>query len=61
MIISKVEKESEREGTQMIVVKGSSIEIATEIKNIIKEILKRGFPEDLLLSEIIDAIEDNHK
>lgn len=61
MIISKVEKECEHEGTQIIMVRGSSIEIATEIKNIIKEILKKGFPEELMLSVILEAIEDHHK
>lgn len=61
MIISRVEMESEREGTQIIAVKGSSSEIATELKNIIREILKRGFPEELMLSAILEAIEDQHK
>ena len=61
MIFSIVEKESDCEGIQKILVRGSSAEIATEVSNIIKEVLKRGFPEELLLSSIIDAIEDYHE
>lgn len=60
MIISHVVKESEHKGEQAIIVKGSVIEIDTELTNIIRELLKRGFPEDLLLSSVIDTIEENH-
>lgn len=60
MIISHVVKESEQKGEQAIIVKGSVIEIDTELTNIIRELLKRGFPEDILISSVIDAIEENH-
>lgn len=61
MIVSIVEKETEREGTQKLLVRGSTIEIATELKNIVKEVLKRGFPEELILSAVLEAVEDQHK
>ena len=61
MIFSMVEKENEHEGTQKLLVKGSYVEIATEVSNIIKEVLKRGFPEELLLASVFEAIEDYHK
>ena len=61
MIVSIVEKETEHEGTQKLLVRGTINEIATEISNIIKEILKRGFPVDVLITAVIDAIEDNRK
>lgn len=61
MIVSIVDKESKHEGTQKLLVRGSSIEIATELTNIMKEVLKRGFPEELLIAGTIDAVEDHHK
>lgn len=61
MIVSIVDKESEHEGTQKLLVKGSSIEIATELTNIMKEVLKRGFPEELLIAGTVDAVEEHHK
>lgn len=61
MIVSHVEKESEHKGEQVIVVRGSVVEIDTEITNIVRELLKRGFPEEMLISSFIDAIEDHHK
>lgn len=61
MIFSIVEKENEHEGTQKLLIKGSSVEIATEVSNIIKEVLKRGFPEELLLASVFEAIGDYHK
>lgn len=64
MIVSTVEKENEREGTQKLLIKGSCPEIATELINIIKELLKRGFPEDLILliiDGVLEAVEDLHK
>lgn len=61
MIFSKFEMESENRGTQIIAVKGSSAEIATELTNIMKEVLKRGFSEDLLIEAVIEAVECNHK
>ena len=61
MIVSIVEMESENEGAQKILVRGSSIAIATELTNIMKEVLKRGFPEELLIDAVMVAVESNHK
>lgn len=61
MIVSIVEKASEHEGTQKILVRGSTIEIATELTNIVKEIMKRGFPEELIITSVLEAVEENHK
>jgi len=61
MIVSRVEKTSEHGGNQIILVKGSAIEITTEISNVIKEVLKRGLSEELLLASIIEAFEDYKK
>ena len=61
MIVSHVVKENEHKGEQIIIAKGSVIELDTEITNIIKELLKYGFPEEMLISSFIDAIEDHHK
>lgn len=61
MIVSIVELESEHEGSQKILVRGSSIAIATELTNIMREVLKRGFPEELLIDAIMKAVESNHK
>ena len=61
MIISHVVKKSEYNGEQVIVVKGSMMELDTEITNIVREHLKNGFPEDVLIESFIDAIEDHHK
>lgn len=61
MIFSIVEMESEHEGTQKVIVKGSAIELATELTNIMNELLKRGFPEELLISSLYDAVANNRK
>lgn len=61
MIVSIVEMESEHEGAQKILVKGSSIAITTELTNIMKEALKRGVPEELLIEAIMEAVESNRK
>ena len=61
MIVSIVEKASEHEGTQKLLVRGSTIEIATELTNIVKEIMKRGFPEELIITSVLEAVEENHK
>ena len=61
MIVSRVEKTNEHDGNQIILVKGSAIEITTEISNVIKEVLKRGLPEEVLLTSIIEAFEDYKK
>lgn len=61
MIVSIVETESEHEGAQKILVRGSSVVIATELTNIMKEVLKRRFPEELLIGAVMEAVESNHK
>lgn len=61
MIFSIVEKISEHEGTQKVLVRGSSLEITTEINNIIKEVLKHGLSEELMMAAVFDAIEEYHK
>ena len=61
MIVSIVEMDSEHKGAQKIMVRGSSIEIATELTNIMTEVLKRGFPEELLIAAVMEAVESNHK
>ena len=61
MIVSIVEMESEHGGAQKILVKGSSIAITTELTNIMKEVLKRGFPEELLIDAVMKAVESNRK
>ena len=61
MIVSKVDMESEHEGTQIIMVKGSEAQIATELENVMKEMVKRGFPEELLIKSVIEVVEYNHK
>ena len=59
MIVSIVEKESEHDGTQKLLVKGSTIEITTELTNIVMELLKRGFPDELIISLVLEAVEKN--
>ena len=61
MIVSIVEKASEHEGKQKLLVRGSTIEIATELTNIVKEIMKRGFPEELIINSVLEAVEENPK
>lgn len=57
MIFSIVEKVSEHENVQKVMVKGSSEEIATELENIFKELLKKKFPEELLFAATLNAVE----
>ena len=59
MIVSIVEKESEHDGTQKLLVKGSTIEITTELTNIVMELLKRGFPDELIISLVLEAVVKN--
>lgn len=61
MIISRVEKESEHTGEQFIMIKGTTSEIDTELTNIMRELLKRGYPEELLLSAVIELVEEKIK
>ena len=51
----------ETQKTWIALVRGSSVAIATELTNIMKEVLKRGFPEELLIDAVIEAVESNHK
>ena len=61
MIFSIVEKVSEQEKVHKIMIKGSNEGIAAELVNIVKELLKRGFPEDLLIAVLIDVIGDSRE
>ena len=61
MIVSTVEKENEHDGTQKILIKGSTSEVYTELTNIISELLKRGFPEDMVFDIVLEAVVRSHK
>ena len=61
MIVSTVDKENEHEGTQKILIKGSTSEVYTELTNIISELLKRGFSEDLVFDIVLEAVVRSHK
>lgn len=61
MIFSIVEKVNDQERVQKLLVKGSSAEVSLELKNIITEMLKRHLSEELLISAIVEAIEDHYK
>lgn len=61
MIVSIVEKASEHEGTQKLLVRGSDIEIVIELTNIVKEIIKRGFPVELIITSVLEAVKENNK
>ena len=58
MIFSVVEKVNEFEKVQKVIVKGKSEEVAVEIENILTELLKRGFPEDLIMSASYEALKN---
>lgn len=61
MIVSIVEKESEHTGTQRLLVRGSTIELTTELSNIVKELLKKGFPDEAIFGAVLLAVEENHR
>lgn len=61
MIVSIVEKESKHEGKQTLQINGSSIEIAAELTNIIEALLNNGFPEELLIDSVVEAVKSNKK
>lgn len=56
MIFSIVENVNEHEKVQKLLVKGGSEEIATELENILKELLKRKFPVELLYEITFNAV-----
>lgn len=57
MIFSIVEAVSENEKVQKVLIKGEAEEIATELENIFKELLKRKFPEELLFEATLNAVD----
>ena len=57
MIFSIVENVSEQEKVQKVLIKGNSNEIATELENIFKELLKRRFPEEFLFAATLNAVD----
>lgn len=56
MIFSMVENVNEHDKAQKIRIKGKAEEIALELENVMKELLQRGFPEELILSAVYEAI-----
>lgn len=58
MIFSVIEMVSEHEGVHKVLVKGKNEDIALELENIITELLKRGFPEDLIMSVMYNALKN---
>lgn len=56
MIFSIVEKVNQFEKVQKVMVKGKSEEVAVELENIMTEMLKKGFPEDLIMSAVYEAL-----
>lgn len=55
MIFSIIEKVSEHDNVQKVMVKGKTEEIAVEMENIFAELIKRGFPEELLIVAVLEA------
>lgn len=58
MIFSIIENVSAQEKVQKVIVRGGSSEVAVELENIMKELIKRGFPEDLIVSVMYDVLND---
>lgn len=56
MIFSIVEKVSAREKVQKVIVKGKSVEVAIELENIMTEMLKQGFTEELIMGATYEAL-----
>lgn len=61
MILSIVEEVNENERVQRLFIKGGSEEIATELENIFKELLKLKFPEELLFATTLKAVDSVRK
>lgn len=59
MIFSIIEMTSKQEGVQKVVVRGKHEDIALELENIMAELVKRGFPEDLLFSITYNALKNS--
>lgn len=58
MIFSILEKVNEHERVQKVMVKGGSEEVAVELENIMKEMIKHGFSEDLIMSVMYNVLND---
>lgn len=59
MIFSIIEMENEHEGVQKVVVRGKHEDVARELENIMAELVKRGFPEDMLFSITYNALKNS--
>ena len=58
MIFSISENVNEHERVQKVVVKGKCEEVAVELENIMKELIKRGFPENLIMFVMYNVLND---
>lgn len=56
MIFSIIEKVSEHEKVQKVMVNGKNEEVAVELENIMTELLNRGFPDELIMSAVYEAL-----
>lgn len=56
MIFSIVEKVNAQEKVQKVIVNGKSVEVAIELENIMTEMLKQGFPEELIMGATYEAL-----
>lgn len=59
MIFSILEKVNEHERVQKVMVKGKSEEVAVELENLMTELIKRGFPEDLIMTVMYNVLKNN--
>lgn len=59
MIFSIIEMASEHEGVQKVVVRGKHEDVALELENIMTELVKRGFPEELLFSITYNVLKNS--
>ena len=60
MIFSILEKVNEHDKVQKVLVKGKSEEVAVELENIMTELIKQGFPEDLIMTVMYNVLQNNH-
>ena len=56
MIFSILENVNEHEKVQKVMVRGKAEEVAMELENIMTELLKRDFPEELIMSAAYEAL-----
>ena len=58
MIFSILEEVNKHEKVQKVMVRGKSEEVAMELENLMKEMIKRGFPEELIMSVMYNVLND---